>query len=138
MQMPLLVWLVDDTEHHHQVADATVAALPDVELEHFHVGAASVETYRHRLAAEGGRLPDVVLMDYFLAGERGDQVTQALRQAEDRRHRPVIVGYSSVPSGSQAIVQAGGDVVVRKVSSGAINPHLLDYLRSFLKTWKRT
>ena len=69
-------------------------------------------------------------MDFFLVGERGDHVTKELRQAEVRS-RPVIVGYSSVASGSAAIVAAGGDLAVRKhADERGINPSLANWLRS--------
>lgn len=132
-ELPVLVWLVDDTAEHHQVADATVAMFANVALEHFHTGVAAVETYRSR-TLDHGPLPAVVLMDFFLAGERGDQVTRQLRAVEAPHHRPVIVGYSSVASGSNAIVAAGGDVCVRKVIGGPVNTYLADYLRRFLAT----
>lgn len=128
---PLLAWLVDDTSDHHHVADATVASLTGVEIEHFYTGVEAVETYRLRVQASE-RLPDVVFMDFFLAGERGDQVTRQLRAVTSPRHRPIVVGYSSVPSGSHAIIEAGGDVAVRKVASGMVNPFLGEYLRSLL------
>lgn len=128
---PLLLWLVDDTSDHHHVADATVEPFSGVVIEHFYTGVEAVETYQLR-ARQAGRLPDVVLMDYYLNGERGDQVTRQLRAVEAPRHRPVVVGYSSVPSCSAAIVNAGGDVSVRKVASGMVNPYLSDYLQGLL------
>ena len=124
-----LLWLVDDGESNHQAASATVAALPWVRLEHFYTGTEAVEAFT-AIEAGGGRAPDAVLMDFFLDGERGDQVTAELRQAEVRS-RPVIIGYSSVASGSAAIVAAGGDLVVRKhADARGVNPSLGHWLRS--------
>lgn len=123
-----LLWLVDDGESNHQAAIATVARFAWVRLERFYTGVEAVEALT-AIEAQGGRAPDAVLMDFFLAGERGDQVTAALRRAEIRS-RPVIVGYSSVASGSAAIVAAGGDVVVRKhADDQGINPSLAVWLR---------
>jgi CheY-like chemotaxis protein len=127
-----LLWLVDDGESNHQAAIATVARFAWVRLERFYTGSEAVEAFAG-IEAQGGRAPDAVLMDFFLAGERGDQVTAALRRAEVRS-RPLIVGYSSVASGSAAIVAAGGDVVVRKhVDDAGINPSLAVWLRGLRK-----
>jgi len=123
-----LLWLIDDGEGNHQAAMATVAQLPWVRLERFYSGAEAVAAFTD-IEAQGGRPPDAVLMDFFLTGERGDQVTADLRQAEVRS-RPLIIGYSSVASGSAAIIAAGGDVVVRKhVDDRGINPSLAVWLR---------
>ncbi len=128
-----LLWLIDDGESNHQAAMATAALLPWVRLERFYTGSEAIEAFSG-IEAAGGRPPDAVLMDYFLVGERGDQITTALRQAEVRS-RPVIVGYSSVASGSAAIVAAGGDLAVRKhADDRGVNPSLATWLRSLRKT----
>lgn len=128
-----LLWLIDDGESNHQSAIATTALVPWVRLERFYTGVEAVQAFS-AIEAAGGRAPDAVLMDYFLVGEHGDQVTRALRQAEVRS-RPVIVGYSSVASGSAAIVAAGGDLAVRKhADARGINPSLATWLRSLRKT----
>ena len=123
-----LLWLIDDGESNHQAAIATVAVLPWVRLEHFYTGIDAIMAFSD-IEAAGGRAPDAVLMDFFLDGERGDQITADLRQAEVRS-RPVIIGYSSVASGSAAILAAGGDVVVRKHANDlGVNPSLATWLR---------
>jgi CheY-like chemotaxis protein len=123
-----LLWLIDDGESNHQAAMATVASLPWVRLERFYTGVEAVAAFAD-IEAQRGRAPDAVLMDFFLVGERGDQITADLRRAEVRS-RPVIVGYSSVASGSAAIIAAGGDVVVRKhADDRGINPSLAVWLR---------
>jgi CheY-like chemotaxis protein len=126
------VWLIDDSEDHHQVARATVQLLPDMDFTGFMSGAAAVAEYERRAQDNSGDCPDIVLMDFYLGGERGDRVTRQLRQREANARRLVIVGYSSVRSGSDAIMASGGDIIVRKHIDGVgINPSLLAYLRSF-------
>ncbi len=126
---PILVWLIDDSEANHVTAVTTVASMPWVTLEQFYSGKEAVAVFA-KIEQQQGYAPDVVLMDYYLNGERGDHVTRALR-ATERRSRPVIVGYSSVTSASQIIVQAGADVVVRKhTDAHGINPSLATWLRS--------
>lgn len=130
MPAALLVWLIDDARDHHLVADITVARLPGVALVHHYDGAGAEAEYAAVQADPALPAPAVVLMDYFIGAERGDQVTRALRALE-RRSRAVIVGYSSVASGSARIVEAGGDLVLRKHSDRqGVNPTLLRYLSS--------
>lgn len=126
----LLIWLVDDSHDHHLVADATVARLPGVEVAHHYDGVSAAAAYAAVQDDPALPAPVVVLMDYFIGEERGDQVTRVLRTLE-RRSRAVIVGYSSVGSGSARIVEAGGDLVLRKhCDQQGVNPSLLRYLRS--------
>jgi CheY-like chemotaxis protein len=124
-----LIWLIDDSEANHQAAIATTAKFAWVRLEHFYTGSAAIAEFTE-IESSAGRAPDAVLMDYFLDGERGDQITADLRRAEVHS-RPVIIGYSSVASGSAAIVAAGGDLVVRKhMDANGVNPSLAGWLRS--------
>ncbi len=126
---PILVWLIDDSESNHVTAISTVATMPWVTLVNFYSGAEAVAVFA-KIEQQQGNAPDVVLMDYYLNGERGDHVTRALR-ATERRSRTVIVGYSSVVSASHIIVQAGADVVVRKhTDAQGINPSLATWLRN--------
>jgi len=123
-----VVWLIDDTDAHHQVAEDTAALVGACVVEHYYSGAEGLEAYAQRIA-DRATLPDVVLMDFFLGDDHGDAVTRRLRALDPVHHRPVIVGYSSVASASAAIIAAGGDVAVRKVIGDGINPHLAEYLR---------
>ena len=131
--MPVRLWLVDDTEAHHEVARRTLAGLGRYELESFLTGAEAIAAFAR--LARGGALPAIVLMDFYLGDERGDQVTRALRELEPPNHRAIIVGYSSVADASQRIVAAGGDVIVRKhVATDGSNPTL----RAWLERWRKT
>ena len=121
-----LLWLIDDTPMLHGVAEATVELVGGWK----YVGWLSGEEACTELRA-GGSWPDVVLMDYYIGDERGDRVTRQLRALEPAQHRPVIVGYSSVRSASQAIVAAGADLILPKHQDATgINPSLLAWLRS--------
>lgn len=123
--MPLL-WLIDDTPSLHVVAEATVRLVAGWEFFGHFTGYEAIEEYQH-LPTEAR--PHVILMDYYIGADRGDSVTAQLRAVITANHRPVIVGYSSVRSGSAAIVAAGGDLIVPKRSNAAgINPDLLNYL----------
>jgi CheY-like chemotaxis protein len=127
------LWLIDDTPQHHATAEATAGLVPGVRFSGFLSGADGIEAFRDA-GADADRLPDAVLMDFFLGDERGDHVTARLRELEPAAKRPLIIGYSSVPSGSAAIVAAGADLVLLKQRNEAgINPALLDWLRRAAK-----
>lgn len=123
---PVWIWLVDDTSHHHEVVRATVARTPGFAFRGFFSGTEALDAFVAAVQAGRG-VPVVVLMDYFLGGEHGDQVTEALRGLAGGG-RPRIIGFSSVRRCSEAIVSAGGDGVLRKHSVGGVNPSLQDYL----------
>lgn len=127
---PVLLWLVDDSPHHHAVAAATVARVSGVRLAGFLTAHDAIAAFAKAARAKAATaVPDVVLMDFFLGDGHGDQVTRRFRQLEPRAKRPVIIGYSSVRSGSEAIVAAGGDLVLRKTGDTEHgNPELLEWL----------
>lgn len=132
--MPLLVWIIDDADHNHRVAAATLRGLPGFALEGFLEAEIAVAEYALRAVTAPETLPRIVLMDYFLDGTHGDEVTQRLRAIHAPAFSPVIVGYSSVASGSRAIVAAGGDTVVRKrTAPDGTNPDLRAYLETYLR-----
>ena len=125
--MPLL-WHIDDGQHLLAVSAATAARTASWRFEGFLTGHEALLTYRKRPVDQR---PNAVLMDYFIGEERGDAVTRALRRLDPRPGRTRIIGHSSVRRASEAIVAAGGDVILRKhQDSTGINPDLLDWLES--------
>jgi CheY-like chemotaxis protein len=121
-----ILWLIDDTPMLHGVAQATV----DLVYGWTYAGWLSGEEAITELQA-GAAWPDVVLMDYYIGSERGDRITRHLRALEPAQHRPVIIGYSSVRSASQAIVAAGADLILPKHQDArGINPSLLAWLHA--------
>ena len=132
----MILWLIDDTLQHHGTAEATAGLVPGVDFAGFISGADALEAFR-AVHADPARAPEVVLMDFYLGDERGDRLTSHFRQLEHAIQRPVIIGYSSVPSASEAIIAAGGDLMLRKLSNDdGINPVLLDWLQRFMATRK--
>jgi CheY-like chemotaxis protein len=130
----LRVWLVDDSDDPHRVADLTIARLEGVELSHFYSGAEALQAFARLAGGRGPGLPAVILMDFFIGDERGDEVTRALRRLEPASARATIVGYSSMASASERILESGGDVVVRKHrSSDGVNPSLYRFLHARLQ-----
>lgn len=128
------VWLIDDSDEHHRIARATVELFDSMEFTGFMSGIEAVAAYERLARGDDDACPHVVLMDYYLGEERGDRVTRELRRIEARKRRPVIIGYSSVRSGSDSIMAAGGDQIVRKHADAAgVNPTLAKFLREFLK-----
>lgn len=129
----MLVWIVDDALSNHRAVGATILRLPEFACEGFTDGDEAVAEFAHRAAHTADRLPRVILMDFYLGGTRGDEVTERIR-AVHTPLTPIIVGYSSVSSGSRQIVAAGGDVIVRKhAASDGTNPDLRLYLESLLR-----
>ncbi len=129
----MLVWIVDDALSHHRTVGATVLHMPEFTCEGFTDGDTAVEEFALRATRAPDRLPRVILMDFYLGGTRGDDVTERLR-AVHTPLTPIIIGYSSVASGSRQIVAAGGDLVVRKhTAPDGSNPDLRLYLDSLLR-----
>lgn len=121
-----LLWQVDDSDHWHEVTDASLAQVTaDIRVQHFHTGQALLMALAGAAADSG---PDAILMDYFIGPERGDAVTRDARTTEAGR-RTTIIGFSSVLSGSRAIERAGADYSLPKYDQGGINPDLIDWLR---------
>jgi len=126
----VLLWLIDDTEGNHRITGATAALVPGVRFRGFLTAEEGIAAFS-LAARRPDELPDAVLMDYYLGDLRGDQVTRRLRELEPASARPVIIGHSSVASGSAAILAAGGDLVLRKhADDDGINPSLLAWLRA--------
>ncbi len=129
----MLIWLVDDAPSNQRVAAATVAALPVFRFESFLNGDGAVAEFAHRVAHAADQLPRVILMDFYLGDTRGDEVTERLR-AIHTPLTPIIIGYSSMSSGSRQIVASGGDLVVRKLTApDGTNPDLRVYLDTLLR-----
>jgi CheY-like chemotaxis protein len=129
----LELWLIDDTPEHHHTVRATIAHMPQVRFTSFTDGREALEQYGALVQGSSAELPEVVLMDFYLGATRGDAVTRALRLLQPESAALVIVGYSSVAAGSRAIVEAGGDTMVRKTRpNGGPNPELARWLAALL------
>lgn len=125
----LRIWLIDDNEEVHQVTDRTIALLSDAVLTRFYSGSEALVAFARLASGQPTELPAIILMDFFIGDERGDVVTAALRDLEPASVRPTIVGYSSMQSASERIINCGGDVVVRKHrSDDGVNPSLYRFL----------
>ena len=133
----MLIWLVDDAQANHRSTAATIAQLPAFTFEGFLDGEDAVTTFAQRVAHDTARLPRVILMDFYLGDTRGDEITERIR-AIHTPLTPIIVGHSSVASGSRQIVASGGDLIVRKVTAmDGTNPDLRVYLDSLLRIAER-
>lgn len=128
---PRWLWQLDDTEHWHVVTQQTLRHCAPWRSQHFTTGHGLLLALEHCAVTE---LPSVLLMDFYIGNDRGDAVTATVRQHLDERNAPAItiVGFSSVSSGSRAIVAAGGDCIVPKHGSlDGGNPDLARFLREF-------
>lgn len=125
--MPRL-WMIDDTEHWHAVAERTVQGCDGWEFEGFFTGFAAEQALGHTQQHEW---PTAILMDFYLTSERGDEVTRRLRRITSPRF-PIIIGHSTMPSGSRSIVAAGGNIILKKYDDeNGINPALEQWLKQY-------
>ncbi len=122
----VLLCLIDDTPEWHQVTAATVAHFPGFSLEGFSSAETALAALRRRPAAAW---PRCVLMDYYLGDDRGDTLTEKLLGLAIAR--PFVVGYSTMTSGSEAIIRAagGGEIVRKHANAEGINPSLWAWLQ---------
>jgi len=115
------LWQVDDHYRWLELSERTVARAEGWSFEGFLHPEDALAAY-----AAGAPRPTVILMDYFLGGTYGDAATEAIRTVDEV---VVIVGHSSVPSCSERIVLAGGNLSLPKhTGPNGINPDLLAYL----------
>jgi ActR/RegA family two-component response regulator len=125
----MLLWIIDDTPLHHDTVAVTAALVPGVRVAGFASAEEGIAAYRAAVQ-DVRKIPDAVLMDFYLGDDRGDRVTAKLRRLENHDKRPVIIGYSSVASGSAAILAAGADLSLKKQrNDDGGNPALLEWLR---------
>jgi len=129
----IVVWVIDDARDNHDLVERS---LPDGwrAAAHFHAFLApenALALARSALAdGEDALLPDVVFMDFFLGTMHGDEATRALlelyREHDREGDRPVIVGHSSMPGASDAIVRVGADLAIRKPSTAGASAPIID------------
>ncbi|MBA2479544.1 MAG: hypothetical protein H0V44_02695 [Planctomycetes bacterium] len=127
------LWCIDDSSEHQSTAEATVALMPRFSFAGYIDAEEAIEAYARSARLSLADLPRIVLMDFYLGEVRGDAVTATLRELQPATSRLTIVGYSSVAAGSERIIAAGGDIVVRKHRDGeGRNPSLLRFLQDVL------
>lgn len=125
------IWQLDDTEYWHAVTAATLQHLEDWQQRSFYTSRDLFYAF-DECGDHPKQLPQVLLMDFYLQGERGDQVTAALRRRGGPAALVTVIGFSSVRSCSRRIVDAGGNLALIKAETGdGINHHLLDYLQHY-------
>ena len=125
------IWQLDDTDHWHQISAQTVKPLPHWQLRSFYTGQ-DLFYGLAEAAAQGSSYPSIILMDFYLSGERGDHITSEIRKRTAQAPYITIIGFSSVRSCSERICQAGGDsILVKADTGGGMNKYLLDYLTHY-------
>ena len=60
-----------------------------------------------------GRLPDLILLDMVLAGQRGTEIAGALKRHQETRHIPILM-LSAHPDAEQEASSAGADGFIPK------------------------
>jgi CheY-like chemotaxis protein len=131
--LPWPLWLIDDAADNHAVVIATLAGDPRFPFTGFTNAADALAEFRRLALRQPALLPRIVLMDYYLGGERGDEAAAELRQCQPAGHRLIIVGYSSLRSASERIVLAGGDcILAKRHDERGINPGLRRWLQGLV------
>ena len=60
-----------------------------------------------------GSLPDLILLDMLLSGQRGTEITEELKQGQETRHIPILM-LSAHPNAEQEACSAGADGFIAK------------------------
>jgi len=82
------VWIADDSPTEGSITERTLG--DRYEIERFNDGSLVVERI-----AEGGHLPDLLLLDWVMPGMQGDEVCRFLRSNERTRALPIIMVTAS-------------------------------------------
>jgi CheY-like chemotaxis protein len=69
------------------------------------------ESLMQRLCQES--LPDLILLDMLLSGQRGTEITEELKQHQETRHIPILM-LSAHPDAEQEARTAGADGFIPK------------------------
>ncbi len=131
----IVIWVIDDLDENHALVERS---LPEgwEERATFHGWLRAENALAAADAALGMKddvaLPDLVFMDFFITSMHGDEATRDLlalyAKHERAAVRPFIVGHSSLPAASAAIVRAGGDVVIQKPRTSGRSKPILELL----------
>lgn len=136
MSKALRLWLVDDSPIWHSVTASTVEKIGHpIEFSSFHSANAAISAFGQLAEHDPGQLPHVILMDFYIGHDHGNEVTATIRELEPDDHHCTIVGHSSMTHGSELICADGGDCIVRKHRNGAnLNLSLQAWLSEYCKS----
>ena len=125
------IWHLDDTDHWHTISANTIQQIDGWELRSFYTGQDLFNSLE-KCINNDQQYPLIILMDFYLSGERGDQITSAIRKQTSSSPHITIIGFSSVRSCSERICQSGGDSILIKADTGSgLNKYLFDYVSEY-------
>jgi CheY-like chemotaxis protein len=130
MEPEFRVWVLDDNPANlgmieRSFPEAVRAAL---EVRSFVDAGDFLAAFDALCRADAGRLPDFILLDYFLGRMYGSQVLDHLLSTYRREpvHPAVIIAHSSMAPVSESLVQAGADFALPKQKGGETSPPIAE------------
>ncbi len=120
------VWVLDDNPANLRMIERSFPAAVGTALEVWSFVDAEdfLATFDALCRTDPGRLPDFILLDFFLGRMYGSQVLDHLLTTYRREPIPpaVIVAHSSMAEVSDSLVQAGADFALPKQKGGETSP----------------
>ncbi len=130
MEPKFHIWVIDDNPANlqmieHSFPEAVRAAL---EVRSFVDAEDFLATFDALCRTDTARLPDFILLDYFLGRMYGSQVLDHLLTSYRREPIPpaVIIAHSSMAQVSDSLVQAGADFALPKQKGGEFSPPIAE------------
>jgi CheY-like chemotaxis protein len=124
------VWVLDDNPANLRMIERSFPAAVRAELEvrSFVDAGDFLATFDALCRTDAGRLPDFILLDYFLGRMYGSQVLDHLLTTYRREPIPpaVIVAHSSMAVVSDSLVRAGADFALPKRKGGETSPPIAE------------
>src|SRR3954467_8697422 len=128
MEPEFRVWVLDDNPANLRMIERSFpeAVRAALEVRSFVDVEDFLATFDALCRTDAGRLPDFILLDYFLGRMYGSQVLDHLLSTYRREpvHPAVIIAHSSMAQVSDSLVQAGADFALPKQKGGETSPPL--------------
>src|SRR4051794_28256363 len=130
MELEFRVWVLDDNLANLRMIERSFpeAVRAALEVRSFVDVEDFLATFDALCRTDAGRLPDFVLLDFFLGRMYGSQVLDHLLTTYRREPIPpaVIIAHSSMAQVSDSLVQAGADFALPKQKGGETSPPITE------------
>jgi CheY-like chemotaxis protein len=134
MEPEFRVWVLDDNPANLGMIERRLpqAVRASLEVRSFVEAEEFLGTFDALCRADAGRLPDFILLDYFLGRMYGSQVLDHLLSTYRRGpvHPAVIIAHSSMAPVSESLVHAGADFALPKQKGGQTSPPIAEAFRT--------
>lgn len=113
------IWIIDDRPENIAMIEASFAAEVRLacEIRSFGQAQVALATWAELLSGQQSRLPDVILLDFFLDRAYGHHVLDQLLAGYRRAGRTpaVIIAHSSMAEASALLIEHGADFSLPKI-----------------------